>query len=192
MKTQEFGAGVRGGLEKMRERLAAKDAELFARLKQADPSFVPHCKVFEEVSGVMWLTCSNAGCKMKCRSNKWNKFKEQRCPDKGGVARQQEARTGKKTEAVAERDSRIFEQQKKLNPDFVPHVKASVECNGRWYYVCKNTGCNMRVSQSAWPRSRMLSCKGTAPVVAAPVEKKVDTRGRKRATRRSGDPDVPI
>jgi len=67
-KAAAFGAGVRGGIEKMRERLAAKDKELFERLKKADPSFVPHCKVFGEVDGVMWITCSNVGCKLKCRS----------------------------------------------------------------------------------------------------------------------------
>ena len=191
-KAATFGAGVRGGIEKMRERLAAKDKELFERLKKADPSFVPHCKVFGEVDGVMWITCSNVGCKLKCRSKVWNTKKSQSCPDRGAETLRQEARRRKRTETVAERDELISELQRRLNPDFNPHVKASVECNGRWYYVCKNAGCAMRVTQKDWSRSRLLSCKGSAPVVAAPVKKKADTRGRKRATRRSGDPDVPI
>ena len=190
-KAAAFGAGVRGGIEKMRERLAAKDKELFERLEKADPSFVPHCKVFGEVDGVMWITCSNVGCKLMCRSKVWNTKKSQSCPDRGAETLRQEARRRKRTETVAERDELIFERQRRLNPDFNPHVKASVECNGRWYYVCKNAGCAMRVTQKDWSRSRLLSCKGSAPVVAAAVGKKVDARGRKRATRRSGDPEAP-
>ena len=134
----------------------------------------------------------NVGCKLKCMSKRWTTKKAERCPAKGAVALRQEARFRQKGRGVDERDSKIFEQQRKLNPDFVPHARASVECNGRWYFVCKNTGCQMRVLQKSWGSNRMQSCKGTVPVVAEPTVKKVDPRGRKRATRRSGDPDVPI
>ena len=158
VKAQTFGAGVRGGLDKMRERLAAKGEALFERLKKENPSFVPHCKVFEEVKGVMWITCSNAGCKLKCRSKKWNTKKTQSCPDKGAVALRQEARFRMRTEAVAERDSQIFEQQRKLNPGFIPYSRASVECHGRIYYVAR-CGFSRRVGEVIGCRAAKGPCQ---------------------------------
>ena len=190
---------MRGGMEKLRARLAVRDARLFESLKQKDPAFVPHAKLFSEVDGKGFITCANAGCKLRINSKRWLAKSSTCCPDLGFAANRVEGH--KKTtekrrvtmkEQVAARDLSIFAQQKRLNPSFVPHAKVHVECNDRLYYVCSNAGCKMRVAQSNWSTSRIQSCKGRASVAIAPVEMQVGIRERKRRSRRSGDPDVPI
>ena len=85
----------------------------------------------------------------------------------------------------------FFAQQKRINPDFIPHTKVLKHFQDRDYLTCSNPGCTMRILVSAWHRKRTGSCKGLATIERHNIEQN-GAIFRKGRMKRSGDPEEPI